>query len=235
MYQAATSLERRQVHRVLADAVGEDDPDRATGTVPQPWTGPTPTSPRPCTEVAVRAEQRGGHAAAADAFERSAALTVDESARAVRLLGRRDGLGDRTSGTRSGAGDTARELAEDPLLRADIDRLRARIEIYVGSAADAHRIFTVAARTVADLDPRPRAGDGVGSRPDTHLRRRQLRGLPGDVLAQLLTATRPTHPAPVPAAPAGHPDRATRGVTGPVRPPLSSRPWTPDVPSRTWT
>ncbi|HET7799420.1 MAG TPA: LuxR C-terminal-related transcriptional regulator, partial [Humibacillus xanthopallidus] len=46
----------------------------------------------------------------------------------------------------------ARELASDPLLRADIDRLRARIEIYVGSATDAHRIFTVGARNVADHD-----------------------------------------------------------------------------------
>ena len=47
---------------------------------------------------------------------------------------------------------SARELAVDPLQRADIDRLRARIEVNVGSAVDAHRIFTVAARTVADHD-----------------------------------------------------------------------------------
>lgn len=30
VYQAATSFEQRQVHRALADAVGADDPDRAT-------------------------------------------------------------------------------------------------------------------------------------------------------------------------------------------------------------
>ncbi len=47
---------------------------------------------------------------------------------------------------------SARELAVDPVQRADIDRLRARIEVNVGSAVDAHRIFTVAARTVADHD-----------------------------------------------------------------------------------
>ena len=40
----------------------------------------------------------------------------------------------------------------DPLQRADIDRLRARIEVNVGSAVDAHRIFTVGARGVADHD-----------------------------------------------------------------------------------
>lgn len=47
----------------------------------------------------------------------------------------------------------ARELAGDTLLRADIERLRGRIEVNVGSATDAHRIFMQAARAVAGLDP----------------------------------------------------------------------------------
>ena len=48
---------------------------------------------------------------------------------------------------------SAREFTSDDLLRADIDRLRARIEVNVGSANDAHRIFVQAVRAVADLDP----------------------------------------------------------------------------------
>jgi hypothetical protein len=55
----------------------------------------------------------------------------------------------------------AREHADDRLLRADIDRLRGRIEVNVGSASDVHRIFTRAARSVA-ADDRPRPGDGGG-------------------------------------------------------------------------
>ena len=39
------------------------------------------------------------------------------------------------------------------MLRADIDRLRARIEVNVGSATTAHQIFVQAARAVADRDP----------------------------------------------------------------------------------
>jgi len=39
--------------------------------------------------------------------------------------------------------------ADDPLVRADIDRLRCRIEVAVGSAVDAHRIFVASAGTVA--------------------------------------------------------------------------------------
>ncbi|MBI4942015.1 MAG: helix-turn-helix transcriptional regulator, partial [Actinobacteria bacterium] len=48
---------------------------------------------------------------------------------------------------------TCAESTADMLLRADIDRLRGRIEVNVGSAVDAHRIFSVSAAAVAGLDP----------------------------------------------------------------------------------
>jgi DNA-binding CsgD family transcriptional regulator len=153
VYQAATSFERRQAHRALADAVSELDPDRATWHRAAAADGPDPDVADSLHQVAVRAEQRGGHVAASDAYERSAALTVDQRPRATRLFGaaRTAWAAGQAVPARTLAG-SARELASDPLLVADIDRLRARIEIYVGSAADAHRIFTVGARTVADLD-----------------------------------------------------------------------------------
>jgi DNA-binding CsgD family transcriptional regulator len=47
----------------------------------------------------------------------------------------------------------ARADADDPVLLADIDRLRGRIAVNVGSAADAHRIFTEAAERVVAHDP----------------------------------------------------------------------------------
>ena len=47
----------------------------------------------------------------------------------------------------------ARDLADDRVLRADIDRLRGRIEVNVGSGVDAHRIFATAVRAVAADDP----------------------------------------------------------------------------------
>ncbi|HET9760432.1 MAG TPA: AAA family ATPase, partial [Nocardioidaceae bacterium] len=153
VYQAATSFEQRQVHRALADAIGAEDPDRSTWHRAAAVDEPDPGVADALHEVAVRAEMRGGHIAAADAFERSAALTADEADRATRLYGaaRTAWAAGQAVRARSLAG-SARDLASDPLLRADIDRLRARIEVYVGSAVDAHRIFTVAARTVADVD-----------------------------------------------------------------------------------
>jgi DNA-binding CsgD family transcriptional regulator/tetratricopeptide (TPR) repeat protein len=153
VYQAATSFEQRQVHRALADAVDPNDPDRATWHRAAAADGPDADVAEALHDVAVRAEQRGGHLAAADAFERSAALTVSERDSATRLFGaaRTAWAAGQALRARTLA-SSARDLSTDPPERADIDRLRARIEVNVGSAVDAHRIFTVAARTVADHD-----------------------------------------------------------------------------------
>jgi DNA-binding CsgD family transcriptional regulator len=153
VYQAATSFEQRQVHRALADTVAPHDPDRATWHRAAAADGPDPVVADALADVAVRAEQRGGHLAAADAFERSAALTVNDQDRATRLFGAGRGAWAAGQAVRARTlASSARELAVDPRQRADIDRLRARIEVNVGSAVDAHHIFTVAARTVADHD-----------------------------------------------------------------------------------
>ena len=78
---------------------------------------------------------------------------MDEAGRASRLFGAGRTAWAAGQAVRARAmASSARELAVDPVQRADIDRLRARIEVNVGSAVDAHRIFTVAARSVADHD-----------------------------------------------------------------------------------
>ena len=153
VYQAATRFEQRQVHRALADAIGRGDPDRATWHRAAAADGSDTDVADALHDVAVRAEQRGGHVSAADAFERSAALTVNEPDRATRTFGAARTAWAAGQAVRARVlASSARELSIDPLERADIDRLRARIEANVGSAVDSHRIFTVAARTVADHD-----------------------------------------------------------------------------------
>ena len=47
----------------------------------------------------------------------------------------------------------ARESATDPLLLCDIARLRGHIEVNIGSAAEAHRVFVDAAHEVHEVDP----------------------------------------------------------------------------------
>lgn len=155
VYQAATGLERRDAHRALAGALGHiDDPDRQAWHRAAAADGPDDGVVAALEGAALRAERRGGYVAAAAAYERAAELTTREQPRAARLFAAARNAWACGQTTRARANATAaRAGAEDRLLRADIDRLRGRIEVNVGTASDAHRIFTKAARAVAADDP----------------------------------------------------------------------------------
>ncbi len=152
VYQAATSLERRHVHAALAQAL-TDDPDRQTWHRAAASGGPDTAVADALHGVAERAERRGAYRAAADAFDRAAALTVTEPQRAGRLFAAARNAWSAGQSVRAKAlCVSAGALAGDDVLRADIDRLRGRIEVNVGAAIDAHRIFTQAAERVAPHD-----------------------------------------------------------------------------------
>ncbi|HEY6749287.1 MAG TPA: AAA family ATPase, partial [Mycobacteriales bacterium] len=149
IYQAATSSGRRAVHRALADALA-DDPDREAWHRAAALEGPDDDVAAALEAVGSRAERRGGYVAAAAAYERAAELTTAGPARAARSFAAARNAWACGQPTRARAlAGTAREHASDRLLRADIDRLRGRIEVNVGSASDAHLIFTRAAQAVA--------------------------------------------------------------------------------------
>ncbi|MDX6300556.1 MAG: hypothetical protein QOF53_1770 [Nocardioidaceae bacterium] len=170
VYQGATSLERRHVHQALADVLGHaGDQDRATWHRAAAATGWDEPLAEELAGVAARAERRGGYAAASSAYERAAALTAREVPRAAHLFAAARtawAAGNPTQATALAL--AARDLTKAPqqiprddvagaqvdmrLLRADIDRLRGRIEVNTGSAAEAHRIFVHAAAGVADVD-----------------------------------------------------------------------------------
>ena len=105
--------------------------------------------------VAGRANRRAGHEAASAASERAASLTASPDARAERLFAAA------TSSWQAGDGARARTLADegrrqasDPILSADLDRLRGRLEWNVGSPQTGHAIVMEAAREVAATDPK---------------------------------------------------------------------------------
>jgi DNA-binding CsgD family transcriptional regulator len=155
VYQAATSGERRHAHRAIADVLdAEIDADRHAWHRAASVDGPDAAVVAALDAAAARAEQRGGYAAAAAAHARAADLTDSEPARAARLFaaGRNAWSAGQAALARSLVA-AAREHARDPVLRADIERLRGRIEVNVGSAIDAHRTFTTTARSVAGIDP----------------------------------------------------------------------------------
>jgi DNA-binding CsgD family transcriptional regulator/predicted ATPase len=153
VYQAATSRERRAAHRALADAL-DYDPDRYAWHRAAAVDGPDDAVVAELDAAGARAERRGGYAAAAAAYQRAAELTAGDQPRAARLhAAARNAWAAGQAPQSRGLVAAARELADDPLLRADVDRLRGRIEVNVGSAGDAHRIFTAAARAVSPDDP----------------------------------------------------------------------------------
>ncbi|MGA8993775.1 MAG: AAA family ATPase [Nocardioidaceae bacterium] len=155
VYQAATANERREAHRALADALdGVGEPDRATWHRAAAADGPDENLVAALDQVGARAEQRGGYRAAADAHERAADLTVHPLAKAGRqLVAARNAWASGQTARASRLLSAARERAEAPRLLADIDRLRGRIAVNLGSAADAHRILTQAAAQAAAHEP----------------------------------------------------------------------------------
>jgi DNA-binding CsgD family transcriptional regulator len=153
VYQAATTMERRDAHAALARAVGTIDPDRYAWHISAAVDGPDETVAGLLDALGARSQRRRGHLAASSAYERAASLSTDDAERAGRLLhAARNAY---AAGRLERAGtllDAARPIADDPLLRADIDRLRGRIQVVAGSAVDAHRIFVTATRDIAELD-----------------------------------------------------------------------------------
>jgi len=152
VYRAATSAQRRAVHRALASALG-GDADRRAWHLAAASDRPDDAVAGALDAVAGRATARGGHEAAAAAWSRAAELTVGPTARVRRLSAAAHAAWLAAQPARARAlADAARLDAADPLLRADLDRLRARVDWNVGSPLVGHRILLQAARDVATVD-----------------------------------------------------------------------------------
>ncbi|HEU5265865.1 MAG TPA: AAA family ATPase [Jatrophihabitans sp.] len=154
LYQAATSRQRRQTHAALAAALVDIDADRRAWHLAAATDAPDAAVVAELDQAAERAQRRGGYEAASAALERAAELTVDEQARARRLLAAAFNawLAGQLPRARLLA-DAGRRLADDPVLRSDLDRLRGRIEFNIGLVPTAIRLWTRAARDVAEADP----------------------------------------------------------------------------------
>ena len=105
-------------------------------------------------DAARRAAARGGFEAASAAFERAAELTSDEHARSTRLLAAATNAWLAAQLPRAmRLATTARAGVTDPVVRADLDRLRGRIEFVAGSVPVGVGIWSQAARDVVATDP----------------------------------------------------------------------------------
>lgn len=128
VYHGAEPGERRAAHRLLAE--------RATGAararhLAAAATGPDERAAAALAEAGEDAFDRAGYAAAARAFETAAALTPDAERRARRLLAAADAA--QVAGEAGRALellDAALRLARGPVLRADVQHLRGRVELH---------------------------------------------------------------------------------------------------------
>jgi DNA-binding CsgD family transcriptional regulator len=155
VYGAATSTERRAVHWALAAALDGDDEqaDRRAWHLASSALEPDEGVVRALDEAAERAVERGGHAAAAKALERAAALSADRAARARRLA--------RAAALTSLIGrdaqavalaEQAAPLSADPELHAQCAFVRGVAALRWGRPADVIPALVAAAGEVAPVD-----------------------------------------------------------------------------------
>ncbi|MFE5867037.1 AAA family ATPase [Streptomyces roseifaciens] len=174
VHAGAGPATRRAVHGHLAALLSEaGDRDRGARHRAEAATGPDEEIAAELAAAGERACTRGGYADAARMLSWAAELTPDVRARARRL---KDTAAAAWLGGHPGRAQSAlaaaRELAEDPVLLAEIAQLSGRFELSSGNAAEALRAFLDAAERVAshtlpaDLPPADEwamGGPGAGS------------------------------------------------------------------------
>src|SRR3954449_1084309 len=154
VYRAAGPDERTDVHRALAEATDPElDPDRRAWHRAQAASMPDEDVAADLERSAVRAQARGGFAAAAAFLQRASALTPDPARRAERALLAAQAM------QQAGAFDEALTLAAhaesgplDESRRAQVDVLRARIAFAADRGSDAPPLLVAAAQRLEPLD-----------------------------------------------------------------------------------
>ena len=148
-YRAGDLLDRREIHRALAGATDAQlDPDRKAWHAAQAADGPDDDVAAELERCAVRAQGRGGVAAAATFLERATVLTADPALRTARALAAAHAKRDAADTDAADALLAVAELAElTPLQRAQVARLRAQMQFVRSRSGD------TGAPAVADTAP----------------------------------------------------------------------------------
>jgi DNA-binding CsgD family transcriptional regulator len=154
-YHDASGPDRRAAHRALAEIVaGQRLLDRRAWHLAAAPVGSDERTARELERAAATARARGAPAVAARAGQVAARLTRGDEQRARRLLqAGRDAYLAGDSMHSQGLLSEADRLADDPLLRAQIEHARGRVERASGSVHRSREMLTAAGRVVGPLDP----------------------------------------------------------------------------------
>ena len=153
IYQRASPTERREAHASLAAALPPEEASRRVWHRAASLVEPDESVAHALEQVAIDAQGRRGAAAAAAAWRRAAELTPETNARARRLLAASEAAWEAGASDAHKAADAALAACSDPLLHADIVRVRARIDSQSGGFAnEVSAALRAEADAVAPLD-----------------------------------------------------------------------------------
>ena len=153
IYQKAAPTARRTAHAALADALPQSETTRRVWHRASSLVGVDEHVADALEKVAVDAQERSGAAAAAAAWRRAAELTEDTDTRTRRLLRATEAAWEAGATDATAIAGSALAACTDPLLHADIIRLRARIDSQSGgSLTEASAALQAEADAVAQFD-----------------------------------------------------------------------------------
>jgi DNA-binding CsgD family transcriptional regulator len=154
IYHAAAAGEQRDAHLALAAGFrDEGEEERRAWHLAAAALAPDEEIAVDLEGVAATARGRSAYAAAAAGYERSARLTPEEGARAVRLFAAAEAAWEAGyAGQSSRLLDEALASCTDVRARADIQHLRGRILLRGGRLPDARKLLIEEAEAVLDVD-----------------------------------------------------------------------------------